>query len=290
MEIKTIGVIGSGIMGRGIAHVAGMAGYKVVLQDVSEEALKRAMKITEQNLEIGITRNKVTQEEKKQTLENIRTTTRLEDMATVDFVIEAVPEDFDVKKDVYQVLDTVCRPDVIYATNTTSKSITALGATTTRPDRFIGMHFFNPVHIMKLIEIAKGMETSEETIRIAREVGDAFKKVVIVIKESPGFITSRIQAAIGNEAFHMLQEGIATAEEIDIACRVGLNHPMGPFEMVDFGGLETRLKSTEYLHQTLGEKFRPCPLLVQYVNAGRYGRKTGKGVYEYDEDGKKINK
>ena len=169
-------------------------------------------------------------------------------------------------------------------------SITELASATDRPDRFIGMHFFNPVHKMKLIEMVNGLETSAETTAATKEFGIAFGKEVVTIKESPGFVTSRIQAIIGNEAFIMLNEGLGTAEDIDKACKLGLNHPMGPFEMIDFVGLDTRLKSLEYLSKMFGDKYKPAPLHVQYVKAGRFGRKVGKGVYEYDENGKKIEK
>ncbi|MCH8020371.1 3-hydroxyacyl-CoA dehydrogenase [candidate division KSB1 bacterium] len=195
--------------------------------------------------------------------------------------IEAVPEKIELKVELYSQLDKLCKPETIFASNTSSLSITEMAAATERPQQFIGMHFFNPVHKMKLVEIVKGLETSEETIAATKAVGEKMGKETVTIKESPGFITSRINAMIGNEAFYMLQEGIATAEEIDKALKLGLNHPMGPFEMVDLVGLDTRLSILKFLHQTLGEKYRPCPLLEQYVRAGRLGRKTGKGVYDY---------
>ena len=274
-------------MGRGIAHVAALHGYQVIMQDVSDQALAAAIKVTTKELEKGIERGKVTPEEKENTLKNIKTTTDFNRMADADFVIEAVPEDLSIKLPVFEKLDKICRPDVILTTNTTSQSITEIASVTNRTDKVIGLHFFNPVHKMKLVEMACGLETSQETAVRAKEVAKSFGKEVVQIKEFPGFVTSRINAVIGNEAFNMLMEGLGTPEDIDKACKLGLNHPMGPFEMIDLVGLDTRLKSLEYLQKMLGEKYRPCPLHVQYVKAGRLGRKMGKGVYEYDEAGRK---
>lgn len=288
MEIKTIGVVGSGLMGRGIAQVAAQNGYKVIMQDIAEQPLTNAMKNITTELDKGIARGKTTQAEKDMVMDNLKTTTKLEDFAGVDYVIEAAPEVLEIKQKVFETLDKLCAPHVILATNTTSLSITEIASATSRPDRFIGMHFFNPVHKMKLIEMVNGLETSAETTKASFEVGKSFGKEVVTIKESPGFVTSRIQAVIGNEAFIMLASGLGTAEDIDKACKLGLNHPMGPFEMVDFVGLDTRLKSLEYLAKMFGDKYKPCPLHVQYVKAGRLGRKVGKGVYEYDENGNKI--
>ena len=285
--IKTIGVIGSGLMGRGIAHVAALSGYKVILQDIKEDILENALKNIEVELDKGIARSKVTLKDKETTLKNISTTTNLEDFAVVDFVIEVAPEILEIKQSLFANLDKICRPDVIFASNTTSLSITEITSVTDRTDRFIGMHFFNPAHKMKLIEMVNGLETSSDTTETTRNLGVSFGKEVVMVKESPGFVTSRIQAVIGNEAFIMLSEGLASAEDIDKACKLGLNHPMGPFEMVDFVGLDTRLKSLEYLSKMFGDKYKPCPLHVQYVKAGRLGRKVGKGVYNYNEDGTK---
>jgi len=287
MEIKTIGVVGCGLMGRGVAHVAALNGYKVIIQDVIKSSLEKALKDIESELDKGIARGKTTKEEKERTLSNIQITDDLKCLASVDYVIEAVPEILELKQQMFSELDQICRPDVIFATNTTSLSITEIASATGRTDKFIGMHFFNPVHKMKLIEMVNGLETSKETTEISRELGVSFGKEVVTIKESPGFVTSRIQAVIGNEAFNMLSEGLGSAVDIDKACKLGLNHPMGPFEMVDFVGLDTRLKSLEYLSKMFGDKYKPCPLHVQYVKAGRLGRKVGKGVYEYDEKGNK---
>jgi 3-hydroxybutyryl-CoA dehydrogenase len=200
-----------------------------------------------------------------------------------DLVIEAVPEEMESKIEIFTLLDKICRPTTILASNTSSLSITEIASVTYRARKILGMHFFNPVHKMKLLEIVRALETDDETLAAAVTVGKRMGKDVVVIKESPGFITSRINAMIGNEAFYMLQEGIASASDIDKALKLGLNHPMGPFELVDLVGLDTRLHILEYLHKTLGEKFRPAPLLVQYVKAGRLGRKSGRGVFEYPE-------
>jgi 3-hydroxyacyl-CoA dehydrogenase len=196
-------------------------------------------------------------------------------------VIEAVPEKIELKLDIFSRLDQICGPEVIFASNTSALSITEMAGATTRPQRFIGMHFFNPVHKMKLVEIIRGLETIDQTSDVAESVSQKMGKETVQVKESPGFVTSRINALIGNEAFYMLQEGIATARDIDKALKLGLNHPMGPFEMIDLVGLDTRLSILSFLHETLGEKYRPCPLLVKYVKAGRLGKKVGKGVYEY---------
>jgi 3-hydroxybutyryl-CoA dehydrogenase len=198
-----------------------------------------------------------------------------------DIVIEAVPEEMELKLEIFTLLDKFAKPGSIFASNTSSLSITEMASITCRPEKCVGLHFFNPVPKMKLLEIVRGLETSDETIATCREAGARMGKEVVVVREAPGFITSRINAMIGNEAFYMLEEGIATAEDIDKALKLGLNHPMGPFELVDLVGLDVRLSILEYLHKTLGEKYRPAPLLRQYVKAGRLGRKTGRGVFDY---------
>ena len=277
-------------MGRGVAHVAAMAGFNVVFYNHRMVTLEKALKYIESELNKGIERGKTTEEDKERTLKNLHITDKLDDLKDADIIIESLPEVLEIKQATFAELDNICKPETIFATNTTSLSITELASATDRPDRFIGMHFFNPVHKMKLIEMVNGLETSAETTAATKEFGIAFGKEVVTIKESPGFVTSRIQAIIGNEAFIMLNEGLGTAEDIDKACKLGLNHPMGPFEMIDFVGLDTRLKSLEYLSKMFGDKYKPAPLHVQYVKAGRFGRKVGKGVYEYDENGKKIEK
>jgi len=288
MEVKTIGVIGAGTMGRGIAYAAALGGYRTVLEDVSPETVEQGLAYIRQTLEDGIARGKVTPQQKETTLANLSTSRSVEDVCReTDLLIEAVAEEMEVKLEIFTIFDKFARPGAILASNTSSLSITELAAITFRAEDCIGMHFFNPVPKMKLLEIVRALETSEVTVRACAEVGRRMGKEVVVIRESPGFITSRINAMIGNEAFYMLQEGIASAEDIDKALKLGLNHPMGPFELVDLVGLDVRLNILEYLHKTLGEKYRPSPLLLQYVNAGRLGRKSGRGVYDYNGDGTK---
>jgi len=277
-----LAVIGAGTMGRGIAQVAAMGGYDVCLVDVEEKILQNAVEGIQKNLQKGVELGKVSPEQQKASPERIKTTTDRKLAASrADFVIEAVPEVIALKVEVFQDLDRVCPPHAILATNTSGLSITEIAASTRRPEKVIGMHFFNPVHLMKLVEIVRGMETSDETLALTKEVAARMGKEVVEVNESPGFVTSRINALIGNEAFYLLQEGVARAEDIDKAIKLGLNHPMGPLELGDLVGLDARLRVLEHLHATLGEKYRPCPLLVKYVKAGRLGRKTGRGVYDY---------
>lgn len=282
MPVQTITVVGAGIMGAGIAHVAALGGFKTILNDISVEILQQALLTIQKNLYTGVELGKVTEEAMKTTLGNIELDDHLERAARdADMIIEAVTEDIEVKLRLFAQLNQLCKKEAILASNTSSLSITEMAAITDRPDAFIGMHFFNPVHKMKLVEIIRGLETSEETIVTATAVAARMRKETVVIKESPGFITSRINALIGNEAFYMLEDDIASAEDIDKAVKLGLNHPMGPFEMADMVGLDTRLSVLSYLHRMLGEKYRPCPLLVKYVKAGRLGKKVGRGVYDY---------
>ena len=283
-EIRTVAVIGAGTMGRGIAHVAALGGYRTVLEDVLPAALRKAQDEIRGNLEKAVELKKVSAEDANAALGRLEYAGSVEEAAReADLVIEAVPEEMESKIEIFTMLDKICRPGTILASNTSSLSITEVASVTYRPKRCVGMHFFNPVHKMKLLEIVRALETDDETLAASVEVGRRMGKEVVVIRESPGFITSRINAMIGNEAFYMLQEGIASAGDIDKALKLGLNHPMGPFELVDLVGLDTRLHILEYLHRTLGEKYRPAPLLVQYVKAGRLGRKSGRGVYEYPE-------
>jgi len=282
MKIKKVTVIGAGTMGRGIAHVAALGGYRTVLEDVLPAALRKAQDEIHRNLDKAVELEKVSSDKAKAALNLLEYAGSPEEAAReADLVIEAVPEEMESKIEIFTLLDKVCRPETILASNTSSLSITEIASVTYRPSKCLGMHFFNPVHKMKLLELVRALETDEQTLLAAGDVGRQMGKEVVVIRESPGFITSRINAMIGNEAFYMLQEGIASPADIDKALRLGLNHPMGPFELVDLVGLDTRLHILEYLHRTLGEKYRPAPLLVQYVKAGRLGRKTGRGVYEY---------
>jgi 3-hydroxybutyryl-CoA dehydrogenase len=282
VPIETIAVIGSGIMGRGIAHAAAVGGFRTILHDVSADALERAFSHIRRDLDEGIGRGKISTAEVAAALGRLEPEQELGAAAAeADFVIEAVPEEIELKLRTFQRLDERCGEQVVLATNTSALSVTEIAAATRRPARVVGMHFFNPVPKMKLVEIVKALDTSSDTIGVTVEVARRLGKETVVVKDSAGFITSRINAMIGNEAFLMLQEGLASAEDIDKALRLGLNHPMGPFEMVDVVGLETRLAVLEFLHRSLGEKYRPAPLLVQYVKAGRLGKKVGRGVYDY---------
>jgi 3-hydroxybutyryl-CoA dehydrogenase len=283
VTIRTVAVLGAGIMGRGIAYVAMLGGFRTVLQDTSDEALDKATNDLSALLEKGVALGKLEGEAAAAAHKRLSSARALEEaVAGADLVIEAVPENIALKVDLFAKLDRLARPGAILATNTSSLSITEMAAATGRAPLVVGMHFFNPVHRMKLLEVVRGLETSEATIAAACAVGEAMGKECITVRESPGFVTSRINAMIGNEAFYMLQEGVASARDIDKALKLGLNHPMGPFELVDLVGLDTRLAILKFLNRTLGEKFRPCPLMEQYVAAGRLGRKAGRGVYEYE--------
>ncbi len=283
MGIETVAVIGSGLMGRGIAYAAALGGFQTLLQDVSAEALEGALGQIKKDLDEGVARGKVTLGQAEGARERLLSSTSLDDAARADFVIEAVPEDIALKLRVFARLDELARPEVVLSSNTSALSIAEIAAGTTRPDRVLGMHFFNPVPKMKLVEIVRALHTSDAAVAATGEVARRMGKETVLVKESPGFVTSRVNALIGNEAFAILQEGIASAEDIDKALKLGLNHPMGPFEMVDLVGLDTRLAVLEFLHKSLGEKYRPAPLLVELVKAGRLGRKVGRGVYDYRE-------
>ncbi|HEY1679130.1 MAG TPA: 3-hydroxyacyl-CoA dehydrogenase NAD-binding domain-containing protein [Candidatus Sulfotelmatobacter sp.] len=283
-EVNTIAVIGAGIMGRGIAHAAALGGYRTILEDLVPAALRKAESEIRANLDKAVELKKVAAPAADAAFHRLEYAGSVEEAAReADLVIEAVPEELESKIEIFTLLDKICRPATILASNTSSLSVTEIAGVTYRANRCVGMHFFNPVHKMKLIEIVRARETDDATLACAVEVGKRMGKEVVVIKESPGFVTSRINAMIGNEAFYMLQEGIASAADIDKALKLGLNHPMGPFELVDLVGLDTRLSILEYLHSTLGEKYRPAPLLVEYVQEGRLGRKAGRGVYEYPD-------
>ncbi len=286
MEIRRVAVLGAGIMGAGIAHVSALGGFRTTLYDISREILDGARNLIAANLKKGVDLNKLSSEGMDSALSNLAICESMEQAAQSDFIIEAVPENMDLKIRMFSEIDRLAPPHAIFASNTSALSITEIAAATNRPRKVIGMHFFNPVHKMKLIEIIRGLETDDDTFQTTETVGRKMGKETVSVRESPGFVTSRINALIGNEAFYMLQEGVASAEDIDKALKLGLNHPMGPFEMVDLVGLDTRLSILTYLHQTLGEKYRPCPLLVKYVKAGRLGRKVGRGVYEYQKSNK----
>jgi len=283
-KTETLAVIGSGLMGRGIAHAAAVGGFVTLLHDVSAEALARALAQIERDLEEGVKRGKLAPQQATETLSRIRPAQDLEAAAgRAAFVIEAVPEDIGLKRETFARLEAACGDDVVLASNTSGLPISEIARATRRPERVIGMHFFNPVPKMKLIEIVRAPQTGESAIARTQAVARRMGKETVLVRESPGFLTSRMNALIGNEAFLMLEAGIASAEDIDKAMKLGLNHPMGPFEMVDLVGLDTRLAVLEHLERTLGEKYKPAPLLVRLVKEGRLGRKAGKGVYEYPE-------
>jgi 3-hydroxybutyryl-CoA dehydrogenase len=280
--VRTIAVLGAGIMGRGIAYAAALGGYRTLLQDTSDQALEQGVAEIWATFEKGVVTGKVSNEVASKANQHLATVHSIEDAAReADLVIEAVPESIDVKVELFAKLDRLCPPHAILASNTSSLSITEMAAATNRAPQVVGMHFFNPVHRMRLLEVVRALETSDATLGSVCEAGARMGKECVVVRESPGFVTSRINAMIGNEAFYLLQEGVASAADIDKALKLGLNHPMGPFELVDMVGLDTRLSILRFLHRTLGEKFRPCPLMEQYVAAGRLGRKSGRGVYEY---------
>ena len=282
MTVLTVAVLGAGTMGRGIAAVSVIGGFQTVLQDPSASALEAAAARVSAALEAGSAAGAVEGPVAVAARERLRLVKNLDDAVKgADLVIEAVPEDIKLKTEIFQRLDQVAKPDAILATNTSSLSITEMAAVTKRAPNVVGMHFFNPVWKMKLLEVVRGLDTSDAAIERAIEAGKRMGKECVVVRESPGFVTTRINAMIGNEAFYMLQEGVASARDIDKALKLGLNHPMGPFELGDLVGLDVRLAILKHLHHTLGDKFRPCPLLEQYVAAGRLGRKTGRGVYEY---------
>lgn len=285
-EIHTIAVLGAGTMGSGIAHVAALGGYFAYLYDVDEAQLRRAEQRIHRNLDKGVELGKVDADRAGEAKTRLRLHADLATaVAEADLVIEAAPESMALKLELFEKVVRNAPAEALLASNTSGLSITEMAAATGRPDRFAGMHFFNPVHIMRLLELVRGLETSDETVAALREVGERMGKEVVVVRDVPGFATSRINALIGNEAFRMLEQGVASPEDIDKALKLGLNHPMGPFEMVDLVGLDVRLAILEHLHATLGETFRPTNLMRQYVKAGRLGRKTGRGVYTYEKDG-----
>ncbi|MFD0049824.1 3-hydroxyacyl-CoA dehydrogenase [Actinomycetes bacterium NPDC127524] len=289
--IEHIAVIGSGVMGRGIACTAAISGFTVTLADSKNSALESAKREIEAIFSRGIQRKKISEAEKSSALERLFFQASIENaVRNADLIIEAVTENLEIKKRVFEEMEKFAKDECIFATNTSTMSPTEIAAFTKRPDKVIAMHFFNPVHKMPLVEIVKGLETSDETAEAIRRTAEGMGKETVVVNEFPGFVTSRISALVGNEAFLMLQEGIGTAEEIDKAIKLGLNYPMGPFELGDLVGLDTRLNNLNYLHSRLGEKFRPAPLLIQYVKAGRLGRKSGRGVFEYGSDGRKIER
>jgi len=282
MQIKQVAVLGAGTMGHGIAYAAINAGYETRMFDVAEASLAKGQLAIEAIISKGVELGKVQSSDADTMRRRLTTTSSIADALTgIDMVIEAAPEKIDLKLALLADVDRHAPEAAVVATNTSALSITELAGSMKRPSRVAGMHFFNPVHKMKLVEIVKALESAPETLQAIEDVSRQMGKETVLVRESPGFITSRVNVTIGNEAFFMMMEGVASPRDIDKALKLGLNHPMGPFELVDLVGLDTRLSILEYLHRSLGEKYRPCPLLAQYVKAGRLGRKVGKGVYDY---------
>lgn len=282
MGIRTVTVLGAGTMGHGIAHGAITAGFETRLFDVSEAQLTKAARQIEGILRQSVALGKMAANDVDAALGRLRLTSDVATaLAGTEFIIEAAPEKVDLKVKLFADIDAHAPETAVVASNTSALSITEIAGTLKNPSRVGGMHFFNPVYKMKLIEIVRALESSEATLETIEAVSRQMGKETVLVREAPGFITTRVNASIGNEAFFMLMEGVASARDIDKALKLGLNHPMGPFELVDLVGLDTRLSILEYLHKSMGEKYRPCPLLAQYVKAGRLGKKVGRGVYEY---------
>jgi 3-hydroxybutyryl-CoA dehydrogenase len=285
-EIKTIAVLGAGTMGHGIAQVAAQAGYQAFLYDVSRDLAERGVRKISENLKLGVDKGKVKPEDRDTALARITPVDDLEAVSGCDLVIEAIPEDLSLKRALFKKLSEICASTTILASNTSSLSLTEIAAAARGPERVVGMHFFNPVHLMKLLEIVRAYQTSDATVQAVRGVGNRMSKQMIEVKDRPGFASTRLGVALGLQAVRMLEEGVATAEDIDRAMELGYGHPMGPLKLADLVGLDVRLAIAEYLYKELGsDAFRPPQLLKQMVRAGKLGRKTGEGFYKYPSSG-----
>ena len=282
MNIRRVGVVGAGTMGNGIAHVFARAGYSVVMCDVEQRFVDRGVATITKNLDREVAKNKISAEEKAAAIKRIEPTVDRAKLADCDFVVEAATEKFDIKSELFRDLDRVCRPEIILASNTSSISITKLGALTKRPDKIIGMHFFNPVPVMKLVEVIRGLATSDETFQTVRDLALKLEKTPVEVNDAPGFVSNRVLMPLLNEAMYAVMEGVATAEAVDEVFKLGMAHPMGPLTLADFIGLDVCLDIMRVMQDGLGDpKYRPCPLLIKMVDAGWLGRKSGRGFYKY---------
>ena len=282
MDIQTIGIIGAGTMGNGIAHTAARSGFKVILHDIAESFLDRAVSTIAKNLEREVAKGRITANDKNAVLSRISAVTQNSALSEADFVIEAVIEDIETKLRVFEGMDRIARPGVILASNTSSISITKIASKTKRPDKVIGMHFMNPVPVMPLVEVVRGIATSDETYRMTKELAESLGKTAVEVNDFPGFVSNRVLMPMINEAVYCVMEGVGTAEAIDSVMKLGMNHPMGPLALADLIGLDVCLDIMEVLHSGLGDsKYRPCPLLRKMVDAGHLGRKSGRGFYKY---------
>ena len=282
MNITTVGVIGAGTMGNGIAHVFAKGGYPVVLVDVEQRFLDRGLANIGKNLDREVSKAKLTAEQREQALARITAVTDRKQLGKCDFIIEAASERYDIKAELFRDLDTICRPEVILSSNTSSISITKLAALTKRPDKVIGMHFFNPVPMMKLVEVIRGLATSDETFAAVRDLATKLEKTPVEVNDSPGFVSNRVLMPLLNEAMYAVMEGVATPQAVDEVFKLGMAHPMGPLTLADFIGLDVCLDIMRVMHSGLGDpKYRPCPLLIKMVDAGWLGRKSGRGFYQY---------